>query len=134
MSDYSLKGKVIGFEEYENYTLEAAFGESSPFRALSCLEEPISFVVVDPYYIMADYSFEIEDSLFKNLFGESDCTREIAILCLVRPDNENLRVNLRSPLVINTKKGTFVQTILQSDTYGVSVPFAVRKAPDGTNE
>jgi flagellar assembly factor FliW len=110
-----------------NYTMEEAFGESSPFRLLASQELSVSFVTVNPYEIVEDYSFEIEDKVLKELFPESDYPEDIAVLCLVRPDEDTLCVNLRSPLVVNTRMGMFIQTVLQSESYGVSVPFALRK-------
>jgi len=127
VSEVKLKGRMIGFEEYENYVMEDTFGEVSPFRLLSCSDFPISFVVVNPYYIIEDYSFEIDDSLLKELFPGCNYMEEVAALCVVRPDDKTLLVNLRSPVIINTKTGTFQQTILQNETYGVSVPFVVKK-------
>lgn len=118
----------MGLEEYKNYTLEAAFGERSPFRVLACSDGPLSFVVVNPYYIVHDYSFEIDDSLLRYLFGNGNCMEDIAVLCMVRTNDKSLYVNLRSPIIFNIRKGVFAQTILQSETYGVSVPFVVKKA------
>ncbi|MCX5807269.1 MAG: flagellar assembly protein FliW [Proteobacteria bacterium] len=137
MSELYLKGKILGFEDYNNYVLEDSFGENSPFRLLSCPEKAVTFVAVNPYYIVDDYSFEIEDSIVRELMLEGNYIDDIAILCIVRPNenacivrpNENtLYVNLRSPLIINIKNGYFVQTILQNEMYGVSVPFYAKKA------
>lgn len=125
MSDIRLRGKVIGFEEYEQYTIDDAFGEDSPFRILSCIDAPVSFAVVNPFRIVEDYSFEIEDEVLKELSCGS--MEEIVILCIVRPNDRTLFVNMRSPLVINTKAGVFLQIILQNETYGVSVPFVTKK-------
>ena len=128
MSDIALKGKIIGFEEYENYSLQDAFGEESPFRLLSCSDSSLSLVVVNPYHIVEDYTFEIEESTLKDLFSDNNYMEDIAVLCVVRLAESELHVNLRSPVIVNTKKGAFVQVILQSEAYGVSVPFAARKS------
>ena len=130
VSDWLLKGRILGFEEFEHYAMQAAFGESSPFRLLACSEAPISFAVVNPYYIMDDYSFEIEDEIADKVLLRADEMDNIAVLCVVRPDEKTLYVNLRSPIIINIKQGLFIQTILQNDSYGVSVPFAVKKAKE----
>jgi flagellar assembly factor FliW len=127
VSDRYLRGQILGFEECEQYTMQAAFGEISPFRLLVCDDAPLSFIAVDPYYILDDYSFEIEDHVLENLFADGNRTDDMAILCLVRQDEEHLYVNLRSPLIVNTKRDIFVQIILQSDSYGVSVPFEIKK-------
>ena len=125
-----MKGRILGFEEYEHYTLQAAFGESSPFRVLACNDAPISFAVVNPYHFMEDYSFEIEDETATELMLKTSESDNFAVLCIVRHDQNTLYVNLRSPLIINIKQGVFTQTILQNDLYGVSVPFG----PAGGNE
>ncbi len=126
MSEIKLKGKVIGFEEYGDYVMESVFGDRSPFRVLSCLGAPISFVVVNPFTIVDDYSLQIDDETMKFLGLNGGTIEDVAILCIIRSDNQNFFVNLRSPLVINTARGIFVQTILQDEKYGVSVPFTVK--------
>jgi flagellar assembly factor FliW len=128
VSEVSLKGKIIGFEEYENYVMEDPIGEGSPFRLFICTEASVTFVVVNPYHVAEDYSFEIDDAVMGDLFPSGNPMEEIAVLCVVRVDEENLFVNLRSPIVVNTRTGRFVQTILQSEAYGVAVPFRVTKA------
>ena len=126
VNEKQLEGKILGFEEYRKYILKDALGEASPFRILSCEETPISFVVVNPYSIFEDYSFDVDDAILSALEFSQAPAEEIAILCVVRLDDDRLYVNLRSPLVINTRKGIFSQIILQNETYGVSVPFAVK--------
>lgn len=128
MGDIALKGTIIGFEDYENYLLQDAFGESSPFRSLVCADAPVSFVVVNPFYIVEDYTFEVEDVVMKGLGLAERSPGDIAVMCIVRPGEKAFAVNLRSPLVINTEKGVFVQTVLQSEAYGVAVPFAAKMA------
>jgi flagellar assembly factor FliW len=123
VSEIRVSGTVIGFKEYKNFTLKDTFGEDSPFRLLTCDDAPLAFVVVNPFQIHEEYSFELEDSLLAELSFNSAPTEEIAVLCMVRPNDDELYVNLRSPLVINTERGVFAQIILQDETYGVSVPF-----------
>jgi flagellar assembly factor FliW len=127
VSEMQLRGKILGFEEYDDYIMQDEFGDTSPFRLLSCKSAPISFVVVNPYHIVEDYSFEVEDSTISSLALEGNFAEDIAVLSIVRPNDETLYVNLRSPLVINTRNGHFVQVILQNETYGVSVPFSAQK-------
>ena len=127
MSETRLKGKIMGFEEHEEYVMKNVFGEASPFRLLSCLETSISFVVVSPYHILEDYSFELEENVLKTLEVDGNAIEDVAVLCIVRPENHILYVNLRSPLIINIKNGSFTQIILQDESYGVSVPVAAKK-------
>jgi flagellar assembly factor FliW len=130
VNEKQLEGKILGFEEYARYTLKDSLGESSPFRVLSCDEAPVAFVVVNPYSIVEDYSFDVDDAVLHGLGFSQAPAEEIAVLCVVRLDEDRLYVNLRSPLVINTRKGSFVQIILQNEAYGVSVPFAAKPQMD----
>jgi flagellar assembly factor FliW len=130
LSEIKLKGKIIGFEEFENYIMEDKFGEESLFRLLVCLDEQISFVVVNPYSIVDDYTFDIDDDVLKSLHFDNNTTEGVVVLCIVRPNQNNLLVNLRSPLVINPGEGIFRQIILQNESYGVSVPLEMNKTEE----
>jgi len=130
VGEMRLKGKIIGFEELGDYIFDAPFGEESPFRVLQCIDQPVSFIVVNPYFILDDYNFDIDDQVAEELIGRSgepDVEETIAVLCIVRPDNKTLYVNLRSPIIVNTTKGRFIQVVLQNEGYGVSVPFAIKE-------
>ncbi|HQK47263.1 MAG TPA: flagellar assembly protein FliW [Syntrophorhabdaceae bacterium] len=127
VSEIRLKGRIIGFEELGEYILDAPFGEDSPFRVLHCIDQPFSFLVVNPYYILEDYSFDIDDHVAEELIERSGTEATIAVLCIVRPNDKTLYVNLRSPIIVNTARSRFVQVVLQNEAYGVSVPFAVKK-------
>jgi len=121
-----LKGKIIGFEEFTNYLLESPFGKSSPFRLLSCTDENIAFIVINPYSVLNDYSFCVDDSVFRELQDNSG-KETIGVLCIVIVQDKNLYVNLRSPLIINTATGKFTQIILQNEKYSISFPINVHK-------
>lgn len=126
MNSISLRGSIIGFEDNQDFVMEAPFGEDSPLRLLACTSAPISFVVISPYHVLEDYSFEIDDHIVDELGLQEDALENISVLCIIRPQETTLTVNLRSPLVINTKNGEFKQIVLRNESYGVSVPFAVK--------
>ncbi|MCX8111080.1 MAG: flagellar assembly protein FliW, partial [Syntrophorhabdaceae bacterium] len=111
MKETRLKGRIIGFEEFGEYVLDAPFGEDSPFRVLQCVDHEISFVVVNPYYILEDYSFDIDDQIAEELIEKKDAEATIAVLCIVRPNDKTLYVNLRSPIIVNTARSRFVQVV-----------------------
>ncbi len=126
MSDILLKGRVIGFEESQNYALQDAFGPDSPFRLLRCLDSGISFVVVNPFSAVEEYTFDVEDDALAALsLAEGDIGR-LAVLCIARREKETLYINLRSPLLVNTEKGVFLQVILPNEGYPVSASVAIK--------
>ncbi len=126
MSEIPLKGRVIGFEESQNYALQDAFGPDSPFRLLRCLDSGISFVVVNPFSAVEEYTFDVEDDALAALsLAEGDIGR-LAVLCIARREKETLYINLRSPLLVNTEKGVFLQVILPNEGYPVSASVAIK--------
>ncbi len=126
MSEIPLKGRVIGFEESEEYTLQDAFGPDSPFRLLRCLDSGISFVVVNPFSAVEEYTFDVEDDAIRALSLAEGDIGHLAVLCIARREKETLYVNLRSPLLVNTEKGIFLQVILPNEGYPVSAPVAIK--------
>ena len=121
-----LKGRIIGFEEYESYALQEAFGQDSPFRVLECLDSGISFLVVNPYHLVDEYTFDVEDDTLAALSLTDRDIDRLAVLCIARYENETIYVNLRSPLLINTEKGRFLQVILPNEGYPVSAPMEIK--------
>jgi flagellar assembly factor FliW len=121
-----LKGRIIGFEEYENYALQEAFGPDSPFRVLKCLDSGISFLVVNPYHLVDEYNFDVEDDTLAALSLTDRDIDRLAVLCIARYENETIYVNLRSPLLINTEEGRFLQAILPNEGYPVSAPMEIK--------
>jgi flagellar assembly factor FliW len=122
-----LKGTLLGFEEYSEYALRNFFDDASPFRILACLDERIAFLVVNPFVVVEDYSFEIDDAVAGKLGLTSENIHNAAVLCVARKERDSYTVNLRAPLIINTVEGTFQQAILQNEAYGVEVAFSIDK-------
>jgi flagellar assembly factor FliW len=126
VSDIPLRGTVLGFEECSAYALRNTFDDASPFRILASLEEPLVFLVVNPFVVKEDYNLEIDDTVADNLGLTSGNMQNVAVVCVARKLAEGRYVvNLRSPLVINTVEGRFQQVILQNETYDVDAPFAI---------
>ena len=126
MSDIALKGRVIGFEESQDYALRDAFGPDSPFRLLKSLDSAISFLVVNPFSAVEEYTFDVEDDTLAALSLAEGGIGHLAVLCIARYEKETLYVNLRSPLLVNTEKGIFLQVILPNEGYPVSLPVAIK--------
>jgi flagellar assembly factor FliW len=126
MSEILLKGRVIGFEESQNYALRDAFGADSPFRLLRCLDSGVSFVVVNPFCAVEEYTFDVEDDTMAALSLTEGEIEHLAVLCIARREKGTLYVNLRSPLIVNTEKGLFLQVVLPNEGYPVSFPAAIK--------
>jgi len=125
VSDISLRGTLLGFEEYSEYALRNIFDDKSPLRILACLEDQIAFLVVNPFVVKEDYNLEIDDAVVARLGLTADIMQHVAVLCVARKEMGGYVVNLRAPLIINTVEGRFQQVILQNEAYGIAVDFTV---------
>lgn len=127
MESKELRGKILGFEEIEEFYLEATFGIESPFRSLRAKDKPLAFILINPYFLLDDYSFEVDERMLEKEIGFRGDIQSLAVMCIVRAEEKSLYVNLRAPLIINTNTGRFSQILLDNEAYSISFPFAVRK-------
>lgn len=105
---------IIGFEDSKRYTLLSPLGEDTFPMWLQAVDkaEPC-FVVYDPWQIYPDYQFEIDDEMQSELkVQEGDGVRLLAV-AIVPDDYKKTTINLRCPIIINTKNNVAGQTILE---------------------
>lgn len=126
MANMIMQGTILGFEGYSKYTLKNDFDESSPFSILECRDSDLYFVVVDPFFLNKDYSFQVDDATINELQLTENPYDEIFVLCIVKVGNESHSVNFRAPLVCNSVKGIFKQIVLQDETYPTSTVFSFK--------
>jgi flagellar assembly factor FliW len=126
MANMIMQGTILGFEGYRNYTLKNDFDESSPFSILECRDSDLYFVVVDPFFLNKDYSFQVDDATIDELQLTENPYEEVLVLCIVKVGNESHSVNFRAPLICNSVKGIFKQIALQDETYPTSTTFSFK--------
>lgn len=105
---------IIGFEDTKRYTLISPLGEDTfPmwFQAVDAAEP--CFVVYDPWQIYPDYQFELDDETQKTLDTENSDDLRILAVAIVPDDYKKTTINLRCPIVINTKTNTAGQMLLE---------------------
>ena len=86
--------------------------------------------MVNPYHVVEEYTFDIEDDTLAALSLTDKDVDRVAVLCIARRENETVYANLRSPLLINTEKGRFLQVVLPNEGYPISAPL-VKKSLTG---
>lgn len=110
----SIPSGILGFEEVKRYTLLSPLGEDTFPMWLQAVDsaEPC-FVVYDPMLIYPDYRFEITDDEQAELkIDENTPYRCIAVAIV--PDNyKETTINLRCPIVINTRDNIAAQIMLE---------------------
>ncbi|HVC24886.1 MAG TPA: flagellar assembly protein FliW [Acidimicrobiales bacterium] len=113
---------LIGFAGSRAYCVRGLGDAYAPFAALSSLDEDgLSFIVVPPGALFADYVVEIPDADVSAL-GLSSAD-DVEILALVtRSSGATPTVNLMGPIVVNRRTGRAAQVVLADGGYGVAVP------------
>ena len=108
---------IPGFERFTDYGL-VAVDEEDPFLRLLSIEEPrLGFVIVNPMLIWADYNPEItKDDLESLAISKPD---EMEVYCVVTLSEvaDEVTVNLKGPICVNSTTMKAKQLILVDDRY-----------------
>lgn len=117
----NIPGGILGFEKYTKYTLLSPLGEDTfPMWLQSVEESQPCFVVYDPMQIYSDYVFEITDEEQAGLKISEDVPYRVLTVAIVPDDYKKTTINLRCPIVINTRENLAAQIIL--DDYDFKCP------------
>jgi len=106
---------IPGFESVR-YAIWVALAEYEPVKWIVLENEYGSTLpLFDPFMVLTEYDPVIQDDEVALL--EADSPDDLAILCVLTPrEHGSPTLNLRSPVVINTKKRIAMQVILQDET------------------
>ncbi|OGG96234.1 MAG: hypothetical protein A2508_03915 [Candidatus Lambdaproteobacteria bacterium RIFOXYD12_FULL_49_8] len=113
---------LYGFEKQKRYVVIDQ-EEAGPFRMLQSLDEPaLTFVVVDPVAIYADFKIEpsTEDLALIDATKGADLA-QMAIVTLGRR-LEEATLNLGAPLIVNRISHKGVQAVLNDTDYTTKEP------------
>ena len=115
-------GGMLGFPETRRFALLR--GAREGLFWLQSLEYPaLAFVLVDPFRVEANYSFDVPPSQIAEL-GKAN-PEDIGVLCVVTlPENRDQQptVNLQGPLIINFGTRCAKQIVSQEGDYSVRCP------------
>lgn len=111
-----------GFENLKKFiifTLE----ENKMFRMLHSIEDTeIGLIVVSPLQVIKDYQFELRKSEIKDLDLKEEKDAVVYNTVCLNKDIYKITVNLRAPIIINTKNNLGEQLILDNEEYNVKYP------------
>lgn len=104
---------IIGFEDAKKYALLSPLGEGVfPMWLQSVEDKEPCFVVYDPMEIYRDYRFEISDEEQQLLKIDENSEYRCLAVAIVPEDYKKTTINLRCPIVLNTKERIAAQIIL----------------------
>lgn len=109
---------IIGFPDMKNFTL--IFDREAEGKAniswLQSMDEPdVAFPVMDPLMVCPDYNPSVEDELLKSLGDTAEDNLYVLTTVTVPKDIEEIAVNLKAPIVINTDTMRASQIIVDDD-------------------
>lgn len=116
---------LLGFEDCKSFVPIENPDGGGVFKWLQSVERPeLAFVVMNPFFVMADYEFDIPEAVVKVL--QLERPEEAAVFAVVKiPDDlSKMTVNLRAPIVINTRNKRATQVVLDDDRYSLKHPVA----------
>ena len=109
---------LIGFESHTDYLPIPFQDEDDSLISLQCLDdEKLSFILMNPFGILADYSPSLSDEELKELDAEASEDLSYYVVCVMRDSVAESTVNLKAPLVVNARTRQARQIILDQSEY-----------------
>ncbi len=121
---------MLGFDSLKKYCILNINKEKNlPFFILQSIEnEGLCFIVADPNFFFKDYAAQITDEE-KELLNLTNKTGVIIFVTVtVFKDLYSSTVNLKGPIIINTKNHKAIQTVLNDDLYSVKQKLPIIKS------
>ncbi len=115
---------IFGFEDNRRYVLLEHEELNPHFVWLQSVDEPmICFVLANPRELVPDYKVVLPPESAEEL-GEGSAL--YFVLTVIRDPYYDSTVNLKSPIVINTKTGKAMQVILE-EAYPIRQPLVQKE-------
>lgn len=122
----SFKKGILGFEGCKNFEV-TEIKENPLFKVLkSDEEEDFNLVVVSPFEVEKNYEFEISEEVIESLNIVSPSDIIVYSTVTINTDINKTTINLRAPIIINTKNNLAEQVILKNESYKIKHPLLKR--------
>ncbi len=112
---------IIGFGELSEFIIISK-PESEPFKWLQSLNDStVCFVIIDPRLVADQYTVDVSGHDIKILEGsENQEDYQIYVIVTVPKGHpEQMSVNLQGPIVLNIKRLTALQMVLNNPEYDI---------------
>jgi len=111
---------IPGFENAKKFYIIENTDQTSPFKWLQSVDQPeLAFAIVNPFLIKKDYDIEVNDTVAESLGVEAVEDVAVYSIVVVPEDISKISMNLKAPVIINTRNNRGVQVILDTDKYSV---------------
>ena len=108
-----------GFRSEKEFVM-VPLGPDSPFLYMqSLVNADLTFLLVEPFNVFKDYSFEIDDEIAAEV-GFSEANQPQIYNIVTVPDIlGEMTANLMAPILVNWENRTGFQLVLENTVYGV---------------
>lgn len=116
-----------GFEHLTRFTL-TEYDTQTPFYLLASQEDKnVTFIVMEPAFLLEDYAFDLSDELAEELAIQSAEDVFVLVILTVPEQVVQMTANLAGPLVFNRHTNRGRQLVLDPAVYPLRMPLF----PDG---
>ncbi|GKV69404.1 flagellar assembly factor FliW [Sporosarcina sp. NCCP-2716] len=124
LTQWAFPKGLPGLEDETSFVLLPIEGNDS-FQVMQSVSTPtVALIVANPYTIVSDYSFAIDDPTLELLGIESQEDLMILSVMSMKDPFESSTVNLQAPLIFNIENNTAKQMILNDTTYSLRTPIS----------
>lgn len=120
---YHFPKGIPGFEKYQDYALIQV--EGAPFYVLHVLEGQLSFIVLPGQLVADNYGFHIDQGTIDLLSIQQP--EDVQTYVIVNVIDEQLYVNLKAPIIINSDNHKGVQYIIDDVSYPLRHPLKLKE-------
>ena len=114
-----------GFESLSDYIVIRFYDDSDSILCLQSVDDPdLAFVVMNPFYVVENYSPAITKEDFSVLKANKDTPLSFYAIAVVHDDWNNSTVNLKCPIAVNTANGLARQLIMDDTSYSMRHPIS----------
>lgn len=113
-----LEQGIVGFPDMKNFALifDADRGEQSVIKWFQSMDDPVfAMPVLEPHVMAEDYAPVISDELCGMLGGLNQENVFLLVTVTVPEKIEEISINLKAPIIINTDNNQAAQVIMEED-------------------
>lgn len=113
---------IFAFEEYSRYILISPLGNGKCPVWLQSVENPgLCFIMFDPFEFCQNYSVTADEGDLSAIDIKEEKDAVFYVIAVIPEDHMEATVNLKSPIIINSKNNKAVQIIAAED-YPIKFP------------
>ncbi|MFC4557523.1 flagellar assembly protein FliW [Virgibacillus kekensis] len=145
----NIKTKYLGEKEIEESSIIhfpfglPGFPEEKQFALLDMPGNPVfqilqsinsqgtAFIVTNPYLFYRDYAFDLDDNLLETLQIKDEKEVRVLTIVTVKDPFDTSTLNLKAPLILNSRRNLGKQYILNTDIYPSKAAIALSSAGKG---